>query len=119
MRKRRQNEKRFGTYRDKAVLQISRVSRQLRRCRLGGWRPTWQKGQLVCLRIQVRPMISFVISKTAVTPWMAQESSLSANQTVYRRRQADWQPLRRNSTSAARRELAAFQATTERRPVAT
>ena len=33
-------------------------------------------------------MISFVISKTAVTPWMAQESSLSVNQTVYLWRQA-------------------------------
>ena len=64
-------------------------------------------------------MISFVISKTAVTPWMAQESSLSANQTVYLWRQADLQPLRWNSTSAARRELAPLQATTEGRPVAT
>jgi hypothetical protein len=41
------------------------------------------------------------------------------NQTVYRRRQADLQPLRWNSTSAARRELARPQATTEGRPVAT
>ncbi len=64
-------------------------------------------------------MISCVISKTAVTPWMAQESNLSGNQTVYRRRQADLQPLRWNSTSAARRELAPPQATTEGRPVAT
>jgi len=39
-------------------------------------------------------MISCVISKTAVTPWMAQESSLFANQTVDLWRQADLQPLR-------------------------
>ncbi|MGB9283774.1 MAG: hypothetical protein WCB59_07150, partial [Candidatus Sulfotelmatobacter sp.] len=60
--------------------------------------------------IQVRPMTLFVISKTAVTPWMARESSLSANQKVYL-----W-----NSTSTARKELAQLQAMTERRrPVAT
>ena len=64
-------------------------------------------------------MISFVISKTAVTPWMAQESSLSGSQTVYLWRQADLQPLRWNSTSAALRELALPQVTTEGRPVAT
>ena len=52
-------------------------------------------------------MTLFVISKTAVTPWMARESSLSANQKVYLR----------NSTSTARRELAQLQAMTERRPV--
>ena len=55
-------------------------------------------------------MTLFVISKTAVTPWMARESSLSANQKVYL-----W-----NSTSTARKELAQLQAMTERRrPVAT
>ncbi len=64
-------------------------------------------------------MTLFVISKTAVTPWMARESGLSLNQTVYLWRQADLQPLRWNSTSAARRELAPPQAKTKARAVAT
>jgi hypothetical protein len=37
---------------------------------------------LVYLRIQVPTMSSFVILRTAVTLWMAQESSLFGNQMV-------------------------------------
>jgi hypothetical protein len=55
-------------------------------------------------------MSSFVISRTAVTLWMAQERSLSGDQMVYLWRQADLSPLRCNSTRAASRELAPLRA---------
>ena len=48
--------------------------------------------------IQIRPMNSFVISRRAVTLWMAQRSSLSRNQTVYRWSQIDLDSLRYNPT---------------------
>ncbi len=62
-------------------------------------------------------MISFVISKTAVTPWMAPESSLFGNQRVYRWRRAGLWPLRYNPTE--RRRAAQPQAKAKAQAVAT